>query len=421
LRFFSRITAGRMHSLLLPLSSSLLALFVLYYTFSSNAESASPKKELGIVKEKIRKEKRKIEEAINKEKSILSELQRIDRSVKNKKKELRYYDDRLTETTKRIRLLQGDVSNMTDKIEAREKLLKDRIRFLYKEQYSGYTALVLVSARNYQDLLTRSRYVSMLAHYDRTLMDTYTSEIKSYTLKKKEMELLRQQLETDKKKIQKNVRQMKTERIEKDKMLAEVKSKRGSYEKMVNELQESSSKLQKMIEDLEEKKKKELKSVPGVSFRTMKGGLPWPVSGKVLVPFGKYKDPKFNIPVFKNGIEIKANMGDAVKSVHGGRVVYADWFKGYGLLLILNHGEGYHSLYGNLSEIFYKTGDIIKKGSSVGSIAEKGLLSVPTLYFEIRHRGQPLDPLGWLQRGSKKKRRVATKENRRVKPKIKKR
>jgi septal ring factor EnvC (AmiA/AmiB activator) len=203
-------------------------------------------------------------------------------------------------------------------------------------------------------------------------------------------------------------------------MLAEVKSKRGSYEKMVNELQESSVKLKKMIEDFE-KKKKILTSVPGTGFRTVKGGLPWPVYGKVLVPFGKYKDPKFNIPVFKNGIEIKANTGDAVKAVHGGRVVYADWFKGYGLLLIVNHGDGYHSLYGNLSEIFYKTGDIIKKGSSVGSIAEKGLLSVPTLYFEVRHRGKPLDPLGWLHRSPKKKRKVATKEKRRVKPKIKKR
>jgi septal ring factor EnvC (AmiA/AmiB activator) len=420
LRLFRRVKGEKVHNLLLSLSFILIGISILYYAYPAIAESASPEKELSNVKERIRKEKEKIEEAIRREKSILSELQKIDRSVKDKKKELRYYDNRLKETAKKIQVLQSDVSSLTAKIESRKKLLNDRIRFLYKEQYSGYTALVLISAQDYQDLLTRSRYISLLAHYDRTLMDAFSSEIKSYMLKKKEMELLLNELETDKMKIQKNVKEMKTERLEKDKMLAEVKSKRGSYEGMVNELRESSVKLKKMIEDLE-KKKKVLKAVPGASFRTMKGDLPWPVNGQVLVPFGKYKDPKFNIPVFKNGIEIKANTGDAVKAVHGGRVVYADWFKGYGLLLIVNHGEGYHSLYGNLSEIFYKTGDIIKKGSSIGSIVEKGLLSVPTLYFEIRHRGKPLDPLGWLYRSPKKKRKIATKEKRRVKPKIKKR
>jgi septal ring factor EnvC (AmiA/AmiB activator) len=137
----------------------------------------------------------------------------------------------------------------------------------------------------------------------------------------------------------------------------------------------------------------------------MKGALPWPVDGKVLVPFGKYKDPKYNIPVFKNGIEIKTEAGATASSVHGGRAVYADWFEGYGQLLIINHDKGYHSLYGNLSELFYKAGDIIKKGSNVGKIGENGLSNVPTLYFEIRHKGKPIDPLGWL----KQKRKINTK------------
>jgi len=104
-----------------------------------------------------------------------------------------------------------------------------------------------------------------------------------------------------------------------------------------------------------------------------------------------------SIPTFKKGIEIEAKAGDTALSVLGGRVVYADWFKGYGLLLIVNHGKGFHSLYAHLSEIFHKTGDIIKGRQAVGKIGESGLLNVPSLYFEIRYKGKPYDPLKWLR------------------------
>ncbi|HDN95370.1 MAG TPA: hypothetical protein ENG76_04775, partial [Nitrospirae bacterium] len=84
-----------------------------------------------------------------------------------------------------------------------------------------------------------------------------------------------------------------------------------------------------------------------------------------------------------------------------GRVVYSDWFKGYGLLLIINHGKGYHSLYGNLSEIFHKTGDIINEGTAVGNVGNSSILNVPTLYFEIRYKGKPIDPVKWLKKKHK--------------------
>jgi septal ring factor EnvC (AmiA/AmiB activator) len=154
-----------------------------------------------------------------------------------------------------------------------------------------------------------------------------------------------------------------------------------------------------MIKRLE--KERLSRSIVGRGFRALKGRLPWPVNGKVLVPFGKYKDPQFNIPVFKNGIEIKAKKGAIARAIAGGKVVFANWFKGYGQLLIISHGGGYHSLYGNLSEIFHKTGDIIKRGTAIGKIGESGLLNVPTLYFEIRHKGKPLDPLQWLRKKKK--------------------
>jgi septal ring factor EnvC (AmiA/AmiB activator) len=195
---------------------------------------------------------------------------------------------------------------------------------------------------------------------------------------------------------QKKKKNLQTDRTKKDKLLATIRSKRSTYEKTIKELEESSKKLQGVIRKLQ--KKSVPKSVTGKGIRASRGRLPWPVKGRVLIPFGKYKDPKFKITVFKNGVELGASPRETPKAVAGGRVVYADWFKGYGLLLIINHGNGYHSLYGNLSEIFHKTGDIINKYTAIGKVGTSRILNVPTLYFEMRYKGKPIDPAKWLKK-----------------------
>ncbi len=378
----------------------LISCFLLLPSHFSILNAADLKKELTKVEKKLKEEKQKVKEAIKKEKSIFSELEKINRAIKNKKEELRHYDKRLSETLTKIGILKDEITLFNGELGKRKKHLKERLRTLYKRQY-GDIALILIPAKDYQDLLRRSRYISFVAYYDSRLMKTYSSDIKELDFKKRQMETLRKELEANKNNLRKKMKEMQTERLKKDKLRASIRSKRSSYEKMIKELKESSKNLRKMIKRLEIKKLPP--SLIGKGFKPLRGRLPWPVNGKVLVPFGKYKDPKFNIPVFKNGIEIDANIGAIAQAVAGGRVVYADWFKGYGQLLIINHGSGYHSLYGNLSEIFHKTGDIIKRGTSVGKVGESGLLNVPTLYFEIRYKGRPLDPMRWLKRKGKTK------------------
>jgi septal ring factor EnvC (AmiA/AmiB activator) len=396
----------------------LIIVFTVISAYPSPALADDPKKELEIIKKKLKKEVLKVEEALKKEKSVFSELEKIDRAVKTKKSELKYYDKRLFNTSSKIDLLKKEIDLLTSKMENRRGRLKERLKILYKQQYTGSPALILVSAKDYQDLLKKSRYISFIAHYDTRLMEQYSEDIKDFHFKKKKLELLQEELEKNKAIVRRKMKEMWTERVKKDKLLASIRNERSSYEKMVKELKGSSTKLRKMIREMEKKKLKT--SLEGKEFRKLKGRLSWPVDGNVIVPFGKYKDPKFNIPVFKNGIEIKSATGDTVKSIHGGRVVYADWFKGYGQLLIMDHGKGYHSLYGHLSEIFLKTGDIIKKGTSLGSIGEPRLLNVPTLYFEIRYKGKPIDPMGWLKRKTKTKKKVVTKKKPKIKRKAKK-
>ncbi|RJQ43139.1 MAG: hypothetical protein C4538_12570 [Nitrospiraceae bacterium] len=377
-----------------------LSLFFIlaFYPLFHPAHAADPSKQLSVIEKKLEKRKQQVKETIEKEKSILSEVENINRSVKQKQKEMRDYESRIFQTQANIRNLEGEIVQLSGKMEQRSQELKERLKVLYKQQYGG-KALILINARDYQDLLIRSRYMSLLTYQDRKLIDAFNNELKLANEKKRDLEIMRTNLEISKENIRQKQKEMQSELDRKDKLLASVRSKRSSYERMIRELEESSERVKEMIEKIE--KEKRVERFVGKEFSSQKGRLPWPVNGEVVIPFGKYNDPQYNIAVFKNGIEIKADRGEEPKSVSDGSVVYADWFKGYGLLLIIDHGKGYHTLYGHLSEIFHKSGDIIKKGTVVGKIGESGIMNVPALYFEIRYKGKPVDPLRWLKKNSR--------------------
>lgn len=380
--------------LIFRLFSMAAVLAVLFGAYPSSVSAANPQGELQKIQKRLAREKERVEQTIEKEKSILTEMEAINKLLGKKQDELKLYDSRLTEARSENQKLSNEIDALNSEMNKRKNILKDRLVSIYKQQY-GNMASVLVSAKDYQELIKRSRLISYIAHHDSRLMDNFIREIKTLNDKKQRMDALQKELKYSKIKVLNKTKEIKTERQKKDELLASVKSKRSSYEAMVKELEDSSKNLRDMIKKLEEEKA--ASRFMGKGFGQLKGRLPWPVVGKVLVPFGRQKDPSFDIATFKKGIEIEADLGAAVLAVDGGRVVFADWFKGYGLLVIIDHGQGFHSLYANLSEIFHKSGDIIKRRQSVGKAGESGLLNVPAVYFEIRYKGKPVDPLKWLR------------------------
>jgi septal ring factor EnvC (AmiA/AmiB activator) len=385
--------------ILFCLSISLISLFALLLLSSVNIQTvfaADPKKELSDVQKKLSQEEAKVKSAAKKEKSLLSELEDINSSIKSKQGELNSYDRELAETRSKITYLEDEITKLTGEMSMKKGKLKERLRELYKQRLSGDIALILFSSKDYNDLLKRSRYISLVAYNDNRMMNNYSKNIEDYSAKKRHMETLQRAARANRESARQKMEEMSAEHSKKDRLLASIRSERSANEKMVEELKAASTRLQDMVTKLE--KQEEEASLAGRGFTEMKGRLPWPVSGSVLVPFGKYNDPSFNIPVFKNGIEIEITSDSTINAVHGGKVVFADRFKGFGQLVIVNHEKGYHTLYGNLEEIFHKTGDIINTGSPVGKIRAPGPQQVSTLYFEIRYKGKPVDPAGWLKR-----------------------
>jgi septal ring factor EnvC (AmiA/AmiB activator) len=126
------------------------------------------------------------------------------------------------------------------------------------------------------------------------------------------------------------------------------------------------------------------------------GRLPWPTNGEVVTRFGVQRHPQFGTVVFRRGIEIEARAGEEVRVVDDGVVKFADWYKGYGRLVIVEHGAGFYSLYGHLSRLDLNKDDRVQRGQVLGLVGDTGSSKGARLYFEIRIHGEAQDPLRWL-------------------------
>ena len=137
----------------------------------------------------------------------------------------------------------------------------------------------------------------------------------------------------------------------------------------------------------------------GGNFAARKGGLLRPVSGPVRRPFGRLIDPRYQTEVFHKGMEIQARRGDRVRAVAPGRVRLAGWFRGYGRLVIVDHGDGYFTVSGHLADVYVEVGDVVNEGHVLGTVGDTGSLEGPGLYFEVRRGSGPLNPADWLAKG----------------------
>ena len=131
-------------------------------------------------------------------------------------------------------------------------------------------------------------------------------------------------------------------------------------------------------------------------FVSRKGSLPWPLEGRVAQRYGQLRDGG---PLRWNGVLLSAATGTAVHAVYHGRIAFADWLPGLGLLIIVDHGSGYMSLYGHNDALLKESGEWVSPGDAIAQVGDSGGQAEPGLYFEIRHNGAPVDPRQWVVSG----------------------
>jgi len=177
---------------------------------------------------------------------------------------------------------------------------------------------------------------------------------------------------------------LETESKNRARELARLKDQQGGLEKLVRELRRALERIDKFPTDSKD------------AFAKLRGKLAWPVAGKLLASFGQTRAGG----VKWDGVLLSGSQGAAVRAVYHGRVVYADWLSGLGLLTIIDHGDGYLSLYGHNERLYKEVGERVTAGDTIASVGDSGGRSTPALYFEIRKAGRPVDPRPWFKSAS---------------------
>jgi septal ring factor EnvC (AmiA/AmiB activator) len=382
---------------------------------AKSSRAGESREQLKQVQRELGRERERVKEAGKREVSLAREMARLDADLKVKTKQLRDLEATLRTSTQRIAKLSRDISATDARLSASRSLLKRRLRAMYKQSRLGYVRMLL-SADDLSSAGRRLKYLSAIAAQDQRLMQRYSATLGELSGRRAEIERFKTELAVATEKAATTRGQIVEEQRKRRILLASVREEKAGHLAQIKELENSAKDLQTLIAKLQSEeerqrraartpprreapgRKEDIPEVPDDGrFGRLRGTLPWPAEGTLASTFGRQEHPRFHTVTFNRGIEISAPEGRDVRAVADGSVIYADWFKGYGRLLILDHGGGYFTLYAHASEFLAKPGEAVSRGQVIAKVGDTGSLEGPQLYFELRYKGKPEDPLAWLQ------------------------
>lgn len=194
--------------------------------------------------------------------------------------------------------------------------------------------------------------------------------------------------------LSKNQVNLKTNITQRENTLRKLQLAVANDEQKLTDLKRQRRELETLLNEVETAVADLVLPTNSLPFTSRKGELEWPTKGKLTQRYGAQR----NGPLQWQGWLIAVNAGVAVKTVHQGRIVFSNYLRGFGLLLIIDHGDGYMTLYGHNQELLKDTGDWVQTNEIIARAGNTGGLSAPALYFEIRSQGQPTNPKKWLQK-----------------------
>jgi septal ring factor EnvC (AmiA/AmiB activator) len=368
-------------------------------------------RDLRETQKRLGEERAKAADARKREAGLLTELEAIDRRLTGKRKQVASLDGRIRKAQSEVAGLRADISRLENQRTGQEEVLGRRLQALYKLQAEGGVLPLLFSGDDPLARATRLRHLTTLATVDARLIREYRDVSEGLAERKVRLEARQKDLGVLRTEAEAGRAEANREAARRLVMLARVKDERAYHDRMVGELSEAAKRLEAFVRELQEKQRRLAKVPPaarsrtaprddgvaGTGFAALRGRLHWPADGKVVGEYGAQIHPRFGTKTFRNGIDIDVAQGTNIVAVYAGRVLYTGWFRGYGNLIIVDHGSGYYTLYAHAAEVKVKEGDEIAQGQTIGTVGDTGSLQGPRLYFEVRHEGRPQDPAQWLQ------------------------
>jgi septal ring factor EnvC (AmiA/AmiB activator) len=331
------------------------------------------------------------------EQGLLETLEGIDRAAADLQRDVTRAEAR----ARRARDALARAERIAAEAEARQaqtrRAMAVRAVALYKAGELGPVRAVF-SSKGPRELLARVHALQTLLERDASLVARYRTE--GERVAKARAAALSASSERDRAaaRLAAGAQAFDDELASKRDLLTQLRADRERERAALDELEAAARALESTLDGLRAAPPAPVPSrLPSVPFATLRGRLPAPVDAPVARRFGRVVDAEFRTETFRKGVEFGATLGQPVRAVGDGEVRFAGWFRGYGKLVIVDHGDQYFTVAGHLDQIGVQVGDAVRVGDVIGSAGETGSLGGTLLYFEIRRGSEPLDPLEWMQ------------------------
>jgi len=376
---------------------SILLIFCLFFCFSSvyaskNEDMASYQDKLEKLQKSISKIQKHLKGSKKQRSDVITDLKTLESEISKNSLKLNQLKKDLSKVRKHKLKLENELQQLDKQLRAQRAILSEQMRSAYSMGHQQNLKMLL----NQQDPAEVGRAQAYFNYFNRARTQQISGFLKSIEQKKQAESALKQALNTQNKllKTQKDkTRKRQKQRLQRKKLLAELSDKIKNQESTLSSLEDSRGRIENLLKSLGEL----LADIPtspseNKPFKSLKGKLPWPVKGRFLGRFGQSK----HFGGLKwNGVRIKAKYGTPVRAVSYGRVAFSDWLQGFGFITIIDHGDGYMSLYGNSETLFKQAGDWVSAGEVIASAGDSGGQPQSGVYFEIRSRGKPINPSKW--------------------------
>ena len=373
---------------------------------SSTAAQAGPRDELKEVRDRIEALKKQLSESEGSKAEAADALKDSERAV--------------SETSRKVYQLSGqrrEVNTALSRLQTRARAVEDSIadeqetlgRLLYQQYVAGQSDAIklILNGEDPNDIARQLHYLSYVSRARADLLASLRENLASLDKLTGEARRKSQELHALQSEETLQMRRLEKEKAERQRVYAKVSDHIEQSRKQLSTLKRDEERLTQLLERLaREAARKEKKSGKRIKnqqlpnsdtgsgpFRELKGRLRLPVIGELMNRFGGQRQDS---GLSWKGLFISAKPGRDVKAVAGGRVVYADWLRGFGNLLILDHGDGYMSLYGNNESLLKQVGEQTRAGDTIAATGNSGGNPDSGLYFELRYQGKPFDPIPWV-------------------------
>ena len=372
----------------------IIFLFCLFISQLTQVGFADEQADLAKLQQEINKLQAWLKETESEHDKLSTALQESDKKIGGIAKKIDETRTLLNEERSRLKKLQAEQSQL--------RVLKAEQKQQLAKQLSGAQKLgnqgsikVLLNQDDPQQISRMLKYYEYFNHARMESIQTLIVNLKR--LDNIENEILSQQnklIKTENSLLKKN-KEFNNEKKQHKNLLASLDARRREKSNDLSQKQKDQKRLQKLINEVATLLDNSVRKQDARPIRSLKGKLPRPTKGSIVKAFGNSNSEARNK---WQGWLMKGYEGSAITAVHHGRIVFSDWLRGFGLLLIIDHGDGYLSLYARNESLLKSVGDWVYQGENIATLGSSGGFKEPRLYFEIRHKGKPQDPAAWLKR-----------------------